>query len=107
PDPSVREFRFREACRAAAKLMRLGKAVFSPIAHSHCICMAMENIASSSPRGMPCSSPLGRCASSSRTRMFPLDTCAMALPLGPSESIRVMRMAFSFQQQASQAALVP
>ena len=38
PDPSVREFRFREACRAAAKLMRLGKAVFSPIAHGHCIC---------------------------------------------------------------------
>jgi hypothetical protein len=37
PDPAVREFRFREACRAAAKLMRRGQAVFSPIAHSHCI----------------------------------------------------------------------
>jgi hypothetical protein len=38
PDPAVREFRFREACRAAARFMRLGQAVFSPIAHSHCIC---------------------------------------------------------------------
>ena len=38
PDHAVREWRFREACRAAAKLMREGHAVFSPIAHSHCIC---------------------------------------------------------------------
>lgn len=38
PDASIREFRFREACRAAAKLMRCGKVVFSPIAHGHCIC---------------------------------------------------------------------
>ena len=35
PDPSVREIRFREACRAAATLIRLGQAVFSPIAHGH------------------------------------------------------------------------
>lgn len=38
PDSAVREMRFRDACRAAAKLMRQGHAVFSPIAHSHCIC---------------------------------------------------------------------
>ncbi len=38
PDPTVREQRFREACRAAARFMRLGQAVFSPIAHGHCIC---------------------------------------------------------------------
>lgn len=38
PDPAVREFRFREACRAAARFMRVGSAVFSPIAHGHCIC---------------------------------------------------------------------
>lgn len=38
PDPAVREFRFREACRAAAKFMRCGQPVFSPIAHGHCIC---------------------------------------------------------------------
>jgi hypothetical protein len=38
PDPAVREQRFRAACRAAAKLMRCGQPVFSPIAHSHCIC---------------------------------------------------------------------
>jgi hypothetical protein len=37
-DPMVREQRFREACRAAARFMRLGQAVFSPIAHAHCIC---------------------------------------------------------------------
>ena len=37
PDPAVREARFRAACRAAALLMRRGEAVFSPIAHSHCI----------------------------------------------------------------------
>jgi hypothetical protein len=35
PDVAVREVRFREACRAAAKLMRLGQVVFSPIAHGH------------------------------------------------------------------------
>jgi hypothetical protein len=39
PDPAVREFRFREACRAAAKLMRLGHVVFSPIAHGHSIAL--------------------------------------------------------------------
>jgi hypothetical protein len=38
PDPAVRESRFREACRAAARFMRVGQAVFSPIAHGHCIC---------------------------------------------------------------------
>lgn len=38
PDHAVREQRFQEACRAAAKLIRLGYAVFSPIAHSHPIC---------------------------------------------------------------------
>lgn len=31
----VREWRFREACRAAAALLRAGVTVFSPIAHSH------------------------------------------------------------------------
>jgi len=35
PDPAVREQRFREACVAAAALLRAGHAVFSPIAHSH------------------------------------------------------------------------
>ena len=38
PDRAVRELRFREACRAAAKFMRCGQVVFSPIAHGHCIC---------------------------------------------------------------------
>ena len=35
PDPAVREARFQAACRAAAELIRQGKAVFAPIAHSH------------------------------------------------------------------------
>jgi hypothetical protein len=35
PDAAVREHRFREACRAAAALLRAGHAVISPIAHSH------------------------------------------------------------------------
>jgi hypothetical protein len=34
-DPLVREERFHKACAAAARLMRSGCAVFSPIAHSH------------------------------------------------------------------------
>jgi nucleoside 2-deoxyribosyltransferase len=34
-DVHVREWRFREACRAAAALLRAGITVFSPIAHSH------------------------------------------------------------------------
>ena len=37
PDPAVREDRFRAACLAAAGLLRQGQAVFSPIAHSHCV----------------------------------------------------------------------
>ena len=38
PDPTVRQQRFEAACRAAAELMRQGKTVFSPIAHSHALC---------------------------------------------------------------------
>jgi hypothetical protein len=32
-DPVIREERFRAACRAAAALVRVGRAVFSSIAH--------------------------------------------------------------------------
>ncbi len=35
PEHSVRERRFKAACLAAATLMRQGKRVFCPIAHSH------------------------------------------------------------------------
>jgi hypothetical protein len=35
PDFEVREWRFQEACRATAALLRAGLVVFSPIAHSH------------------------------------------------------------------------
>ena len=35
PDPAVREARYQAACRATAELMRGGRAVFSPIVHSH------------------------------------------------------------------------
>lgn len=38
PDPEVRQARCDAACRAAAELMREGRTVFSPIAHSHAIC---------------------------------------------------------------------
>jgi nucleoside 2-deoxyribosyltransferase len=34
-DVHVREWRFQQACRAAAALLRAGLTVFSPIAHSH------------------------------------------------------------------------
>ena len=37
PDPGVRQHRFREACRHAARMMRDGEMVYSLIAHSHCI----------------------------------------------------------------------
>lgn len=41
-DVHVREWRFREACRVAAALLRAGVTVFSPIAHSHPIaCFGM------------------------------------------------------------------
>lgn len=39
PDSEVRRQRFEAACRAAAELIRMGKTVFSPIAHSHAICL--------------------------------------------------------------------
>jgi Domain of unknown function (DUF1937) len=35
PEQAIREQRFRDACHAAASLMRLGQQVFSPIAHGH------------------------------------------------------------------------
>ena len=35
PDAVVREQRFRDVCLAAARLIRAGQIVFSPIAHSH------------------------------------------------------------------------
>lgn len=35
PDAANREQRFRAVCQAAARLMRSGRHVFSPIAHSH------------------------------------------------------------------------
>ena len=34
-DPAVRQARFDAACKVAARLMREGNVVFSPIAHSH------------------------------------------------------------------------
>ena len=34
-EPGMREWRYKQACRAAAYLMRKGEVVFSPIAHSH------------------------------------------------------------------------
>ena len=39
PDPAVRFNRFQAVCRAAAKLMREGHQVFSPIAHSHSVAL--------------------------------------------------------------------
>ncbi|MCP4786572.1 MAG: DUF1937 family protein [Fuerstiella sp.] len=34
-DANIREKRFRDVCRTAARLMRNGDVVFSPIAHGH------------------------------------------------------------------------
>jgi len=39
PDSNVREYRFKMANRAAAKLMRDGHIVYSPISHTHPIAM--------------------------------------------------------------------
>ena len=43
PDKSVRENRFRAACKAASLLMVQGYLVFSPIAHSHTIAQYLDN----------------------------------------------------------------
>ena len=37
-DLAIRQARFDAACRAAAKLIRQGRVIFSPIAHSHVLC---------------------------------------------------------------------
>lgn len=37
PNPAVREQRFRAVCRAAVAMIKMGHAVFSPIAHSHAL----------------------------------------------------------------------
>lgn len=39
-DPEVMEQRFQDVCKVAAELMREGRHVFSPIAHSHPIAQA-------------------------------------------------------------------
>jgi len=36
-DPAVRQQRFEAVCRVAAGMIRSGKTVFSPIAHSHAL----------------------------------------------------------------------
>ena len=43
-DPAVRQRRFEDACRAAAAILRSGRNVFSPIAHSHCIEVHSEGV---------------------------------------------------------------
>jgi len=43
PDKAVCNDRFRAACKAAAKLMRDGYIVFSPIAHGHNIAQYIDN----------------------------------------------------------------
>lgn len=40
PDPDVQNARFMVACKAAGILMKRGKVVFSPIAHTHPIAKA-------------------------------------------------------------------
>jgi len=35
PDPTVREARFRAACRAVVEMLRTGYVVFAPIVHCH------------------------------------------------------------------------
>ena len=39
PNAIVRERRFRAACRVAARLIRAGLVVFSPVAHGHAIAL--------------------------------------------------------------------
>lgn len=39
PDAFVREQQFQIACRVAAELMRSGRIVYSPVAHSHPIAL--------------------------------------------------------------------
>ena len=43
PDKAVREQRFNLVCEKAAALMRVGKVVFSPIAHSHPIDLLFDH----------------------------------------------------------------
>jgi hypothetical protein len=40
PDPAVRQTRFETANRTAARLMREGRHIFSPISHTHPIALA-------------------------------------------------------------------
>ena len=39
-DPAIMEYRFKVVCRVAARLMREGNYIFSPIAHTHPIAVA-------------------------------------------------------------------
>ena len=73
PERSVREHRFRTACRAAARLMQAGVVVFSPLSHSVPIVefLDMENLNCMTPNQfwMSCDLPL-------------LDLCSELLILG-------------------------
>lgn len=42
PDPTIREYRFRVVNRVAGRLMKQGHLVFSPISHTHPICVAQD-----------------------------------------------------------------
>lgn len=61
PNPVVRQHRFEQACRAAARWQQKGQLVFSPIAHSHSLTEYEEL-----PQGWDfwrdwCLATLGRC----------------------------------------------
>lgn len=37
PDQTIREFRYRSACRCAGQMLAEGKVIYSPIVHGHAI----------------------------------------------------------------------
>ncbi len=44
PDPAVRQYRYEMATKAAAGLTRRGETVFSPVTHSHALCLADDRL---------------------------------------------------------------
>ena len=79
PDPAVREQRFQEVCRQAARLLRGGEMVYSPIAHSHCIARF----------GLPID--WGFCEGHSRAMLARCDRVAVLELDGWQESVGVRR----------------
>ena len=86
-DERVMFSRFEAACQAAAKLMLAGETVFSPIAHSHPVCVHIAGVQTDFEFWMKQDLPILRCAEKLLVLMLP----GWEQSRGVTEEIRVAK----------------